>query len=168
MGGNALKDFTWRMTKDEYEELKKKVVTILNSFDLSLKIGIPPSYSSKETFGDLDVVVGYRYPHEAKMIIEFIRELVHPKAEFHNKMFYSFEFNEKQVDLIFVPEAHFEMTLDYYSYNDLFNLAGRLARRIGLKLGNKGLSIVVRNGNYQLGEVILTNDLFEIFQILDL
>lgn len=166
MGGNAIKNAS-RITKSEYDRVCNILTDTLGRF---YYVAIPPSYSNKESFGDIDIVV-----ENNDLDINYILPLLNPTEIQKNSNVISFGYKYLnkiiQVDLIFVQHKEFETSLNYLSYNDLFNLLGRLARRVGLKLGHKGLEYIVRdkeNNDRILGELLITSKLTEICQILDL
>lgn len=166
MGGNALKNINvTRMNKQEFNDTKNKVQTALSEF--GLESAIPKFFKSKDSFGDIDVVVKYSGSNDVQKCIQYFKDKFKPKDFYKNSNVFSVDIDNHQVDLIFVPEKDFETSLNYLSFNDLFNLLGRLAHKLGLKLGHRGLLVVVRNGNYTLGDVVVTRDLSEIFEILD-
>jgi hypothetical protein len=66
-----------------------------------------------------------------------------------------------QVDLIRVPPEAFAFALGYFSYNDLGNLLGRVARLHGFKLGHAGLFRPFRapgNESHFVRDVLVTRD----------
>ena len=166
MGGNAIKSSV-RLSKSDYEIAKNQILQFF--WSRNIKVAVPPSYSSKSDFGDLDVLV--ENTGNMKETIEEVNKFFNVKESFKNSTVYSFgfDYNSKifQVDLIFVTSKDFETSYNYLSYNDLFNLLGRLAHKLGFKLGHQGLIVPVKNGNYTLGDVIVTKDLKEIFNIID-
>ena len=66
-----------------------------------------------------------------------------------------------QVDLIQVPPDVFAFALGYFSYNDLGNLLGRIARLHGFKLGHAGLFRPLRapgNESHFVRDILVTRD----------
>lgn len=165
MGGNALKN-TKRMNKKEF--IQTKNIALNKIYEYNLHAEVVRFYKDKQDFGDIDILVKCDNPVDVERCIDKIKNDLHPRETFKNGNVFSFELNNHQVDLIFTPEKYFTSSLIYFSYNDLFNFLGRIAHRLGFKLGHKGLMVVVKNGNYKLGEVILTQDLKEILGILGL
>lgn len=166
MGGNALKNINvTRMNVKEFNETKDKVLAVLN--ELKLEATIPKFFKSKDSFGDVDVIIKTTNSTDYQRAVDRVNEVFKPKDFYRNGSVYSFDVDNHQVDLIFTPEKDYETSVNYLSYNDLFNLLGRLAHKLGLKLGHKGLLYVIRNGDYTLGEVELVKDLKSIFKILD-
>ena len=74
-----------------------------------------------------------------------------------------------QVDLIQVPTAVFTFALGYFSYNDLGNLLGRIARLHGFKLGHAGLFRPLRapgNESHFVRDILVTRDWSRALQFL--
>ena len=77
--------------------------------------------------------------------------------------------NRFQVDLIHVPPDVFAFALAYFSYNDLGNLLGRVARLHGFKLGHNGLFRPLRapgNESHFVRDVLVTRDWSKALQFL--
>lgn len=166
MGGNAIKSAV-RLNKSDYEIVKNEILSFF--WNRNIKVAVPPSYSSKSDFGDIDILV--ENTGNIKETIESVNQFFNVTDSLKNSTVYSFGYNYLsstfQVDLIFVTSKDFETSYNYLSYNDLFNLLGRLAHKLGFKLGHQGLIVPVKNGNYTLGDVIVTKNLKEIFNIID-
>ena len=71
-----------------------------------------------------------------------------------------------QVDFISVTSEYFKVTRDYYSYNDICNLIGRVAHRMGLIFGHKGLLTSVTIQNNHVGYITLSTEPRKIFEFL--
>lgn len=156
MGGNALKNtFTRRYQRDEFVALEKRMVETLSK---TFKNVHPTTYfKSKETFGDMDVLImndGINFN-----IKEYIQETFNPNEIFVNSAVYSFDYEELQIDLIFIPTSNWESAKTYYSFNDLHNFVGKVAHQFGLKWGVDGLKWVGYNeSRNKTGTVYLTKD----------
>lgn len=156
MGGNALKTVTTRrVDAAEYHKIKDEVVGMLRGMFPGHGIEAIPAYRKKADFGDLDVLVEY-FPNpdspEADIRHRFRGELrKHFKAEeiVSNGPVYSFAWRDFQVDLILAPTDEFEMSLNYFAWNDLGNLIGRVAHKMGLKYGHDGLCLPFRVDTYR-------------------
>lgn len=169
MGGNALKQYnTRRYSKTEYFQLWDKLQGDL--FNLFGHTGyLIPAYHSKETFGDLDCIYDSQYL-PTDWVIKLVNYFKLADAQWvkHGNVL-SFGLNNFQIDLIVMPTHDVQSSLNYYSYNDLGNLLGRLYHKLGIKYGHRGLSLIVRgNPNYILEEIPLTHDLHIILDILNL
>ena len=168
MGGNALKQIgitTRRYDKAEYEAISKEVIASLQSCYLS-SVSIP-SYRNKETFGDLDLLVLKVTPWSPDLV-EGISKYIKSKGYVINGSVVSIEYKDFQVDLIACPEDYFDFSHKYYSYNDLGNLVGRVAHKLGLKFGHDGLSYIYRTDNDTrvLGTFVLTTDFLDALHFL--
>ena len=177
MGGNAFKGKTVRLPAKEFYEVQVEVLTRLRDIVGQQYVLAPPSYWSKESFGDLDLVVNsFRLPHNYREILTKEFDLA-PGELIASGACTSFVFKSKyggfQVDLIKAHEEYFLSSYDYFSYNDIWNLIGRLSHKLGVKTGHNGLSLVVRpsdpfHQNHVIGEVILSRDILKILPILGL
>lgn len=158
MGGNALKNTpTERKSKEDYFRILKELEIILKPHVDELR---PiEAYRNKETFGDIDILfVADKASNDITSLIEF---LFNPHEIYKNGDVWSFDYDKIQVDLIKTTEEFIDINSFYYSYNDLNNLAGRTANRMGLKFGHLGLIL-----NYKNRDVILTKDPREIYDVL--
>lgn len=157
MGGNALKEFgVSRVTTEELhmaiDGLRKKVFNVTKAV-----WAIPASIKNKETHGDLDVVVVDSY---RESIRELLKDLDSKKNGPVDSVAWPFSPGKSlQVDFIYIPKEEFEYAVNYFCFNDLGNLCGRFAHKMGLKHGHDGLKYIVRDGvQTVLGEIVLTRD----------
>jgi hypothetical protein len=191
MGGNLLK--TWnlpekRIPTDEYNRIQDE---LLSKFRKDYSVNNPtdkcwavlaPCIRSKETHGDLDIIMGsYQDPN---IIVKWKDENDFGKylekefgyKPFKNSNVYSFPYDGFQVDVTFHPTESLGMAVDYSSWGDLGNIMGRVFHKMGLHFGHSGLSFWIRQGlfdnNLQWSDsdhiyekVILTNDMKEICEI---
>lgn len=137
MGGNALKIETKRATLYEYLIIGDSITRILTS-DL-VTHHIPLSYETKESYGDLDVLISTDSFENSNEMYDYIIKNYHPKDVHRNKTVISFEYRDFQVDFILIDEKCFQTSKVYYSYNDLGNLMGRIASNMGFRYGHEGL-----------------------------
>jgi hypothetical protein len=98
---------------------------------------------------------------------QYIVRTFNPKELVKNGAVNSFEYKEFQIDLICVPRKNFQTSVDYFAWNDLGNLMGRVSHKLGFKLGHEGLSMTFRDGDYQYAEVSVSRDARQIFAFLD-
>ncbi|HET8685888.1 MAG TPA: hypothetical protein VFM18_04405 [Methanosarcina sp.] len=157
MGGNALSFETRRVTRDEYFYLVEGIKYKLNTFGVLACADIP-AYKTKPDFGDIDILVVSEKPNKDK----WIRELFNPKEIYHNSNVFSFDYHGVQVDLIFTKLNDFQSSIDYFSFNDLGNLLGRVYHKMGLRFGHDGLTLVVRDDTQVVGEIELSKNIDEI------
>lgn len=146
MGGSVFPGKTRRVSAEEYASLS----ATLNEYFAAngIKSEIVPSYTAKQSFGDIDVVVDNQH------LLEGI------PADFgspfkRNGNIVSFILDGCQVDLIGTPSKYFRSSIDYYSYNDLGNFLGRITRKLGIKYGFHGLHLIVKDGDQLVATIEL-------------
>lgn len=176
MGGNAIKNtVTRRYNKDEFELLAPEVLELVaeNFTDLCSDPKVIPYYRAKSSFGDMDIIVRSLTPRSNERVGEVrqrIEKLFGTIDIHHNDGVFSFPYKELQIDLIFADAEDYQSSLDYFSYNDLGNLLGRIAKStFNVSYGHKGLHYHVRPDNSNVIEVIeLTKDIWKILGLLRL
>lgn len=166
MGGNALKNTkTRRYQADEYFALAKEVRDKLlwgyrgwegKGFGRVNQVEVIEAYRSKESFGDMDVL--YTTLSGDPVDANFIRDTFSPNEIVRNGTVISFDYKEFQIDLIHSDAACFDYATNYFAWNDLGNLIGRIAHSFGLKHGHRGLTLPLRDGDQQFAEVVLTTN----------
>ena len=171
MGGNALKNTnTRRYLRDEYEVLSKKIIHQLEGGSFFKgRMRIIPSYAQKESFGDLDLLVENTEHKDSLDIVEYLRQSFGPNELIANGSVISINVEELQTDFLICEPELFEVSLNYFSFNDLGNLMGRIAHKMGLNYGHDGLSYSVyhkENDSLSLGKVFLSTNSEEIFEFL--
>lgn len=165
MGGNAIKKIPLvRITKEEYPELEKDILTKLNILFPNQEILTIPYYKNKKDFGDIDIIIEKPKWFSIRSIISMFQT-----REIHrNSDVISFEYRNFQVDLIFTSKQNLTTSVFYFSYNDLNNLVGRFSHKFNLKFGHDGLSYVQRNkSENSVGKIFLTKEPREIYEFLD-
>lgn len=165
MGGHALKlAKTRRITREEFEESSNYLLETLNM--TFVKTAIPRYFESKETFGDIDIIVsleGY-----SGNLRKYIEDTFEPTEIFHNGNAYSFDYKEAQIDLITVEGKDFDSNFHYLAFNDLGNFIGRMAQVMGLKYGQEGLWYNHYTNGNQKDKIIISKDYPKIFKYMDL
>jgi len=166
MGGNALKNVvTRRYARAEYYILKERILNkIQGHID---QYDVPKEFPSKESFGDLDVLMVCPSSINIQNLIE---ELFHPKEIVPNGDVYSFDVEEFQIDFILVSQEQFENAIVYFSYSDLGGLIGNICHKIGLKYGIQGLWMNVHTKEFDptttSTKLILSTNVQQIFHFL--
>lgn len=164
MGGNALSVPSVRLTRKNFERLNADLNRKLKAAYPQLKFATVESYRAKADFGDLDMLIGdsgfnAREAALALGAVEVVTNgpvtsfglLVDPaNDERDGNMF--------QVDFIKVATAEYEYAKSYFAWNDLGNLVGRIAHKMGLAHKHDGLYFFVREGDYLFREILLTRD----------
>lgn len=166
MGGNALKEFgSVRITPTTYQQFTPTFINNLKQIFPESRINVPASYHNKPDFGDLDVIVEnnarlHLSDHDVAVRLSNLYGQEVPYIK--NGPVTSFGLPTTdglfQVDLIYTPTKVYEFALDYYSWNDVGNLIGRVAHKFGLKFGHEGMQLVVRENTHVLGYVTITLD----------
>lgn len=169
MGGNALKQtYTRRLHKSEFFELYDEVKEVLTSrFNIPENdIHLIRAYKNKETFGDMDIlIVSESVPNE--FFKQLIKNLSLSDDEWSvNSNVLSFAYNECQVDVILTPRNNYVASQNYFAYNDLGNLMGRLFKRLGIKYGHQGLQLVVRQDDRIVATIPITTDMKDICELI--
>ncbi|CAM3563696.1 hypothetical protein [Polaromonas hydrogenivorans] len=159
MGGNALKSIqTHRLDAGEYHALVPKVLEIIRSVVGDKRpLCVIDAYRAKPDFGDMDVLVG---SNELRADYKDLLEKEFKSREvYRNGAVTSFDFDGFQIDLIAIPNEKFDYVKSYFSWNDLGNLVGRVAHKMGLKHGFEGLYFPLRAGSTHLiAEINITLD----------
>lgn len=175
MGGNLFKE-TSRLSKQDYEIVVKDVLQLLKGvyktpteiFNDNCKPVI--AYAEKESFGDLDILINSSIFSKYNLL-SYLKSANIPFNDSGDVLSFRYEYNTNtffQVDVIYTKGKYFLASYHYFSYNDLGNLLGRLTKTIGIKYGHKGLSLVVRDKEYVMGEIILSTDVNDMLDILGL
>lgn len=154
MGGNIFPEAR-RLSAEEYNQEIELVQDYLLSRHNLITQTIP-YYRHKETFGDLDLLLT-----KPKYELDIPYSIKHSHG-------LSFLWAEKlQVDLIYTIPELFDSNLHYFSYNDLHNLMGKVAKNIRCKLGNHGLYFSFANPwSGAVKEVFLTRNWEDIYTFL--
>lgn len=165
MGGNALKNCsTRRYDKQEYFNLTRQVYDELYRCFGHSQFDFIKSYVNKESYGDMDILINSA-DLPAKWA-EYVVATFNPKEYVKNGNVLSFDYKEFQIDLIVTHPDEYETSVNYFAYNDLGNLLGRLAQSMGLKLGHDGLSFVWKTDTQQYHKEVISTDWGTICNVL--
>lgn len=178
MGGNILFfSKTRRYSREEYFELESELLQLLwenifipEVYSQHIKDILQPlkAYDTKDSFGDCDIIVNSKYlkSNYIESIVASCNLRVGDWSKNGNVL--SFAYKNFQIDLIITPEEHFQASLNYFKFNDIGNLTGRMSKKLGIKYGHKGCELIVRDGDQVLGEILLDRDNKILFEILGL
>lgn len=157
MGGTAFgKDVSSRVDAVELYSilyyLHESFKNYSNDF-INLPI-IIPFYSTKDSFGDMDLLYTMKQ-NDPEKISKIISEVYPVEGMIRNGPVTSYLISIKnnkqfQLDFISSSEEDFNFSYKYFAFNDRGNLIGRIAHRLGLKFGHDGLKYVQRNDNDQV------------------
>lgn len=175
MGGNALKTVNVESVRLDADEYFREINQLVDTLNLNHKaeFKLISAYRNKPNFGDADILVRCEST-EWEKILTSMKDLPHYK---NGKVF---SFGHKlsdgrvfQVDLIYCGNTKEGMNceMDYYCFNDLGNLVGRLAHLLGFKYGHQGLVYVIRdpeNHAQVVDELTITRDTKTIHEFLGL
>ena len=165
MGGNALKNTkTRRYNKEEFSLLVEEMQSILK--DQFEQFFVIQSWKTKESFGDMDVLI---QPKNNQNVIDIIKNLFNPNEIFSNGNCDSFDYKEFQIDFIKVSPENWETSCVYFRYGDLGNLMGVISKYVlGVKYGHDGLSFkfIDENSNQTYTEKCISKNPKEIFEFL--
>ena len=138
MGGNALKAFgAERKSKSDYQRIVRQTLNQIHHQFPECRLELIESYAAKKSFGDADILISQdQLPSDWE---EKIKQALEFKHSTKNGNVFSCLVDNLQVDLIQTPEQTFEFAKNYFNFNDLGNLMGRVAHKMGFKYGHKGL-----------------------------
>jgi hypothetical protein len=171
MGGNALKNCeTKRLPKEEYLALVERVIfdiqTVLQSGSFYRRVKNIKFYSTKEDFGDADILIdSFSLPGDW---IKRLERCWNSKEVVPNGDVVSFEVDGFQVDVIKARSQEFDFAYSYFAYNDLGNLIGRMAKKLGLKYGHDGMWYVFRDGDQVVDTILVSHDPDVVYDLLAL
>lgn len=172
MGGNALKSLgveTRRMDAPEFHQVSADIIKAFSLAFPGVRVEAIPAYRSKSDFGDLDLMVE-KERFNAIGGVEFLEEWAartgFSRGSHRNDTVTSVEWRshpgeEKglQVDFITSPAEEFNSALAYFSYNDLGNLMGRIAHKMGLVYGHRGLLFTMRDNTHAFDNIVVSHDM---------
>lgn len=169
MGGRALLQYgieTERKTTEEFRiigsQIKTKVI-----LDLGAEATVVKCYRSKETHGDLDLLIKVdRALHERGINLkEYVKDTFKPNAINNNNGVISFDYHNFQVDLIPMKESNWEIAQVYFSYDPLGNAMGKTFHKLNLSYGWDGLKYKYRNFNGRNShDITISKDPRKIFE----
>ena len=139
MGGSAMKNYgVERLSKNQYNEVLSAL-----TITLPYKTVAIPSYRSKDSFGDCDLLTTSTDEAFEKSLSKDFALLGKKKNGSVTSYALKYgSFPPFQFDLIKAKEDSYEFNYNYLSYNDLGNLIGRVAAAFGFKFAHDGLYIL--------------------------
>jgi hypothetical protein len=183
MGGNAIK----KTAPNPVSVQSSLIETVINQAMTAIETAVGDTeiqflpmrtFKDKVSYGDLDFVVGLpssvdvakRHSieeHLNEILSDSSYEIVRngPVSSFAMELGNNEQF---QIDLNYVDIADFECAYLYHGNGDLGNLLGRIFAGIGLKYRHTGLYYIHRNEDNIIGDILLTNDTQEIYNVIGL
>ena len=168
MGGRALKQIKTNRKSTEdfikiYGELSKIIVE-----HLSNEIHLVKYYHTKESHGDMDILLKISDIKDYEKINEFINNIIKPCEVLKNDIVYSFNYFDFQIDFILINESLWETAITYFDYDCLGNVMGKTYHKFNLSYGWNGLYYKFRNFNGRLCDnILISRDPRKIFQFCD-
>jgi hypothetical protein len=165
MGGNAMKHVgVERKSAADYHAITGEVLAMLARLFPASRSAPIQAYGQKESFGDSDILIASdQLPPDW---LEIVKRACQPQDLFDNGGVVSFDFRGMQIDLIKSPEDEFAFAHTYFAYNDLGNLMGRIAHKMGFKYGHDGLWKLLRDKDQVFAEILVTRDVARTFALL--
>ena len=162
MGGNAVKNVR-RYSKDEYFDIVSELSSLLES--KGVKFNVIEAYKNKDSFGDMDILISKGNGQVRDLLLPQLLDELKPTDITYNSNVVSIAYKEFQIDLIFIKDKWFDFAKNYFKFNDLGNLVGRVTHKFGFKFGFDGVSYVFRDGDYVIDEILLSNDFHEMLEL---
>lgn len=167
MGGNATKHFgTQRVNKQQFEQCcnmlnnMSQQYVIEQNLQTKEKFCVIESYHDKQDFGDIDFLSTIDRQIFEKLVEKTENINIVAKAE---QFSYAIEFKLASDELVFVQVDYiksnledFDFSKNFFAFNDLGNLIGRIAAQAGFSFGFDGLKRKIYVDNR--GDII--NDLY--------
>jgi hypothetical protein len=164
MGGLALKQLNvQRIPAERYKELSALVQQRFTTL-FGQRPDIVPSYAQKPDFGDCDMIV--TSAELPALWREGLAAASSSRGWLVNGDVTSMEVENVQFDFISVPRKARDFAYVYFAFNDLGNLMGRVAHRMGFKYGHLGFQRVLRDGGHIYATIDTTEDVAEVFDFL--
>ncbi len=152
---------TSRLPLIEFNKYRANIESIMKFYEIEYKI--PLYYKDKKDFGDLDVLIKDTVPTETLM-----RIFARCECNNNGESVISFNYKDFQIDFIKIKPEDFNIAYHYYSYNDLGNLIGQLAKYNHLKFGFDGLTYNHYIKGQKLGNILISKNIDKILSFLDL
>lgn len=163
MGGRALAGLgVERVTTARLISLWAEIQYRLSSIGIT-EAWLVPSYTNKETHGDIDVLV----PDDPTSVDE-LRQVFSSRLVLVNGPVVTLDYENVQVDLIKTNRSHWAASQAFYSYNDRGNLVGAIFRNLGMKYTHRGLYWPLTVGTNQLTNSLISTDPDEIHELIGL
>lgn len=99
-----------------------------------------------------------KYNSVKEFLIKTVKEELKPIEFVPNGDVFSFNYKDIQVDFIFSPIDDYEFAKNYFSFNDLGNFQERISSKMGFKFGHDGVWYVMRDGDYVIKEILVSNN----------
>lgn len=167
MGGLLFQ--TKRLSAEQYRAYEEKVCSKLRNHHINFNI--PHYFLDKKDFGDLDILIPKGYS------LEDIKTWLKPSIfdyssgiqdTFMNGSVISVKYNNFQIDFIRISSENWDIAENYFSWNDLGNLIGRIYHKFNLKYGMDGLYYTYKVEEQNVGKISISKDIEKILTFIGL
>lgn len=165
MGGLALaRAGVKRKNARDYLSVVTSILSILRILFPNVQSEVIQAYRNKPTFGDADILI-----ESDNLPPDWVQQVClrcSPRDLHSNGGVISIEHMDMQVDLITMKSENFAFAQVYFAYNDLGNLMGRVAHKMGFKYDHDGLWKVMRDGTHNFANMLISRDPHAVFSLL--
>lgn len=169
MGGNALKEYGTRRYKvEEFQRVWGEVYFKIIEKEATTILSVIPFYHEKQEFGDMDIII-QSFPNVD--MHKYLLDIFKPEAYYSNGNVLSIKYEELQIDFIITPKEYYHVALNYFSWNDLGNLIGRIYHKLGFKYGHDGLWYILRdpdNSDHMIKAIPVSLDIDDMLNFIGL
>lgn len=169
MGGRALDVETQRVDAEDFVRTKAKVRRLVGEHYPETVLHFVRSYHNKPDHGDMDVLVKKGTVDKWDLVNLFDPTETYNNGDVVSLDYTSFDGVPFQLDLVFMREEWWDCAKDFFAYNDLGNLTGKIARHLRFKWGFQGLRYMAfyeNNRSIKLGEFTVSRDPEQVFEFL--
>ena len=160
-----------RLSRSDYLEVQRVVIDkLVSRLGYTRRIEALRSFADKASFGDLDCAVEV-FEDDSIKWGEFLKELFGFQPH-KNANVYSFPVNGFQVDVLLFSREIYDSALNYYAFEN-GNFVGRLADKLGLSYGHRGLYLQVPLSYFDVTlpahhfkEILVTRDPDMVYKLL--
>ena len=164
MGGKAIEGCK-RINVEQFQDLGNRITSLP---DLNGRVDVIKSYKAKQEFGDMDLLI--ECVEDRDRILNHLNPFQLSKNGPVWSLGVMFDPDTPfQVDLILSNPEDYEFSYFYFAYNDLGNLLGRVAHKMGFKFGHDGLHYVLRDvedPNRVIKQINATKNFFHALEFL--
>jgi len=147
-----------RMTAAQHADAAAQILGRLHKRYPLLRAESLKAYSGKQSFSGLDLLVAIpETEHAFAELRGYITSEVATGDNICDDERISLQYGQFQVDVAFVPAAHFDMAADYHAYQELGNLISKVAHARGLSLRPGRLAYRVRDGERMVADIELAH-----------
>ena len=165
-GGKLFAPHSDRVSTSEMDNITQKMLLTLS--DLFSKFEAVKSLKSKETHGDVDLLVLPKVGNWKSKVEERLKTQIVDSAKNGNVHSFLLQFDDisKKVHVDFIVAKDENSMSDYYILNDFSGVVGIFARHLNFKYGDQGFQKRYKDKRNQWHDVFITHNLMEGLEIL--